>query len=109
MVKKIDKDVFSSCHARWTKKKSAHEEPSLGRKEGRPWGRGSGGRREKRIYNTLKKKKESEWYPTDLVVLPQYWEEQNHRISKSNNLLNKSFIHHRSKLRHTRAVKLTNG
>ena len=57
MVKKIDKDVFSSCHARWTKKKSAHEEPSLGRKEGRPWGRGSGGRREKRIYNTLKKKK----------------------------------------------------
>lgn len=26
---KIDKDVFPSCHARWTKKKSAHEEPSL--------------------------------------------------------------------------------
>ena len=30
---------------------------SRGRKEGRPWGRGSGGRREKRIYNTLKKKR----------------------------------------------------
>ena len=108
MVKKIDKDVFRLVTRVGQRKRVPMKNRASDGKKGDPGDEAQVGVGRKGSI-TLKKKKESEWYPTDLVVLPQYWEEQNHRISKSNNLLNKSFIHHRSKLRHTRAVKLTNG